>query len=138
MLTAALAPFLPYLIRAGKRTGEEVAEALGTEAGRLAKALWERLRGRIDSREASREAATDVAAEPDDELARAAFTLQLRKLLAEDPTLAKDVGRLLNEAQRDGIIAAHGGVVITGGQHVGPGGVAAGRDIHGGVRTGDQ
>jgi hypothetical protein len=138
MLTAALAPFLPYLVRAGKRTGEDVAEALGTEAGRLAKALWEKLRDRIDSREAAREAATDVADQPDDELARAAFTLQLRKLLTEDPTLSKEVARMLSGAQRDGIIATHGGVVIAGGQHVGPGGVAAGRDIHGGVRTGDQ
>lgn len=128
-LVAALAPFLPYLLRAGERAGQEVAEALGGAAGDLAKSLWAKLRPGVESRPAAREAVADAAAQPEDERVRHALELQLEKVLRDDPALAEELGRMLQDAERRGIVVTGGGVVVTGDQHVGEGGIVAGRDV---------
>lgn len=135
IVAAALAPFLPYLVRAGQRAGEDIADALGSEAGRLARALWERLRPRFDARPTAREAAEDVAGQPDNELARAALQHQLTKILADDPSLRHEIEKLLEDGHRAGAFATEGGVAITGGQHAESGGIVVGRDLHGNIRT---
>jgi hypothetical protein len=113
-LVSLLAPFLPYLVRAGERAAENVADALTTEAGRHARALWEKLFPHVESRPAAAEAAADVAANPDDELARGALQLQLRKLLDQDAGLRGEVERMLAEAERQGVVATRGGVAVGG------------------------
>ncbi|HSL64210.1 MAG TPA: hypothetical protein VK874_06075 [Gaiellaceae bacterium] len=113
-LVSLLAPFLPYLVRAGERAAENVADALTTEAGKHARALWEKLFPHVESRPAAAEAAADVASDPDDELARAALQLQLRKLLEHDPELRGEVERMLADAERHGVIATGGGVAVGG------------------------
>jgi hypothetical protein len=133
-IVAALAPFLPYLLRAGQRAGEEVSDQLGTAAGQLATSIWKRIRPKIEARESAQEAADDVAARPTDARARGALELQLEKLLAEDERLAAELRDLLDRASSAGIVVAD--VVIGGNVSSDRGGVTAARDITGGVRTG--
>ena len=123
-LTAFLAPFLPTFLA---ETVADAARTHGGEALEHAKRLWERLRGGVEEREAAAEAAADVAARPEDPRAVSALELQLEKLLERDPELAAEVGRLWEEAQRAGVVAA------------GERSVAVGGDVSGSVVvTGDQ
>jgi hypothetical protein len=119
---------LPYLLRAGKRAGENVADAVGDETARLVKALWEKVGPGIEERPAARDVAQDVAADPANEPALKSLEYQLGKLLADDPRLADEVGRLLEKGRASG-------VVLSGGQHAETGGVIAGQ-IGGSVQTG--
>jgi len=98
-----LAPFLPYLLKAGERAAEEMGKNLGSEAWEQAKALWSKLRPKVEAKPAAQEAAQDVAANPEDADAQAALRLQLKKLLAEDKTLAEDVARLWEEIRAAGV-----------------------------------
>jgi len=137
ILAGLLAPFLSSLLVIGKDAGTQAAEALGSEAGQLASRIWERLSGKVESKPAAKEAAEDVAAQPDDELARSALQLQIRKILQEDEELQQQLAGILEEGKRAGVVADRGGVVIQGGIHATDRGVAAGRDITGNIRTGD-
>jgi hypothetical protein len=134
VIVSALAPFLPYLLRAGQRAGEGIADELGGAAGRLAGTLWARLRPHVEASPAAREAVEDAAARPTDERARGALELQLEKLLGRDEALAGEIRSLLEHAKQSGVIAAD--VVIGGSVSSDRGGVSAGRDITGPVRTG--
>jgi hypothetical protein len=134
VLVSVLAPFLPYLLRAGQRAGEEIADELGGAAGGLARSLWTRLRPQVEASPAAREAVEDVAARPDDARARGALELQLEKLFGRDADLAREIRSLLESGKQSGVIAAD--VVIGGSVSADRGGVAAGRDITGPVRTG--
>jgi hypothetical protein len=129
-LTAFLAPFLPYLVRAGERAAGAAADALGDQAGGFAKAIWERLKPGVEERPAAKEAAEDVAANPDDEDAVAALRLQLRKLVEEDEELARDLTKLWQEAQAANVIT----VTASGERSVAVGGSVKGSTIV----TGDQ
>jgi len=98
-LVTFLAPFLPYLLKAGEKAVEEVSEKFGAEAWERAKTLWGTLRGKPDIESA----AQDVAAMPDDPDAQAALRLQLKKLLAADEALAAELARLWQEAEAAGV-----------------------------------
>jgi len=113
-VVSLLAPFLPYLIKAGERSAQKAVDALATEAGKCAKALWMRLLPEVEARPATAEAAADVAADPEDELARGALQLQLRKLLEQNAELRTDVEAMLADAQRSGVLATGGGVAVGG------------------------
>jgi hypothetical protein len=131
-LVVALAPFLPALLKLGESTASEMGKELGAGAGRWASELWQRLAHPIDARPAAREAAEDVARDPEDEDARAALRLQLRKLLSEDEALAGDVGRLLHEWASD----PRASVTVTA---QGERSVAIGGDaVQSRISTGDQ
>ncbi len=45
-VTTFLAPFLPYLLKAGEKAAEEVGKKLGADAWEKAKSLWGRLRSK--------------------------------------------------------------------------------------------
>ncbi len=98
-----LTPFLPYLLKVGEKAAEEAGKKLGGDAWERAKTLWGKLRPGVEAKPAAKEAAQDAAAAPDDADARAALRHQLKKLLAEDPTLAADLTRLWEEAQAAGV-----------------------------------
>lgn len=102
-LTAFLAPFLPYLLRAGEKAAEEAGKRLGGDAWDWARQFWSRLHPKIKARPAAQEAAQDAAASPQDEDALAALRQQLKKLLAEDPALADDLSRLWERARAAGV-----------------------------------
>jgi hypothetical protein len=133
VLTTFLAPFLPFLLKQGEQAADAAIDRLGAAAWERAQALWGRLRPKL--KPSAREAAEDVAAAPDDELARSALQLQLRKLIADDPDLARELAELVEETRRAGIMADNGAVVVVADR----GGVAAGGDINvgrGGIHTG--
>ena len=135
ILTTFLAPFLPYLLKKGEQAADAAIERFGQAAWKRAQALWAKLRPKVEDKEAAREATEDVAAAPDDELARSALQLQLRKLVADDPDLAAELAELLEDGRRAGIMADNGAVVVVADR----GGVAAGGDINvgeGGIHTG--
>ncbi len=125
----ALAPVLPYLLMAGEKAAEEAAKDMSKGAYDFAKAIWTRLWPKVHAKEAAREAAEEVAKNPDDEDARAALRLQLKKLLAEDRGLADEIARLLEEGRKAGAV-----VVASGERSVAVGGNISGATII----TGDQ
>ncbi len=94
-----LAPALPYLMPVAAEAGKD---AVKSAAGRItdatlrrAETLWKRLWPQLRDKPVALEAADDLARMPDDTDAQAAFSLQLRKLLAADSDLARDVANLL-------------------------------------------
>ena len=126
-LVQVLTPFLPFLVKAGERIGPQV-EQKGME---LASTLWTRLSSQLEKRPAAQEAAADLAKAPSDEDAQAALRVQLRKLLAEDPALQKEIEALLKDARDSGSITT---VNVSGDRSVG-----IGRDVSGStIITGDQ
>lgn len=138
-LTHFLSPALPHLLDVGKKVAEDAGKKLTAAAVEKAKALWSRLGSAVRGRPAAAEAAADVAAAPHDEDARAAFRLQLRKILAEDEDLAKELAGMLAEwggsagyhaeVGRDGVIAQGPGAVAGGS-------VAVSGDVRGDVVVG--
>lgn len=127
LLTAFLAPFLPFLLKAGNTAAEEAGSRLGKEAWSHAERLWRRLRPSVEAKPAAFEAAGDAAVLPDDDHLTA-LKLQLQKLLAADGDLAADVERLFAEAQAANV------VVVSGDRAVG-----VGRDVRDStIVTGDD
>jgi hypothetical protein len=128
-LAVFLTPFLPYLLKAGEKAAEEAGKKLGGDAWDRAKGLWAKLRPKVEAKPAAQEAVQDAAAVPNDNDIHAALRLQLRKLLAEDAVLAREMERLWQEAQQAGA------TVIAAGERS----VAIGRDvISSTINTGDQ
>ncbi|MDN5271213.1 hypothetical protein QTO31_04445 [Chloroflexus sp. MS-CIW-1] len=78
----------------------------------------------MEARPAALEAAQDAAAHPDDEDALAALRLQLKKLLAEDDSLAQELARLLPQSGPAGQT-----VIASGNRSVAIGGNASGNVI---------
>lgn len=97
MLTSFLAPFLPYLMNLGNKAAETAAGKLGEDALNKAKAIWEKLQPKVEAKEAAKEAAEDVAAAPEDEDSLASLRKQLKKILENDPALAKEIAFLMQE-----------------------------------------
>jgi hypothetical protein len=102
-LAVFLTPFLPYLLKAGEKAAEEAGKKLGGDAWDRAKGLWAKLRPKVEAKPAAQEAVQDAAAVPNDNDIQAALRLQLRKLLAEDAVLAREIERLWQEVQQAGI-----------------------------------
>jgi hypothetical protein len=128
-LAVFLIPFLPYLLKAGEKAAEEAGKKLGGDAWDRAKGLWAKLRPKVEAKPAAQEAVQDAAATPNDNDIQAALRLQLRKLLAEDAVLAREIERVWQEAQQAGAI------VIAAGERS----VAIGRDVSSStIITGDQ
>ncbi len=126
ILTAFLAPFLPYLLKIGEKAAEGVGEKIGGDAWEKAKALWAKLSPKVVAKAAAEEAAKDVANDPKDTDAQAALRLQLKKLLNQDPTLASDIARLFEEAKQTGSVT---NVIASGERAVAIGGNASGNTI---------
>ena len=102
-LAALLSPLLPYLFKVGEKTAEEVGKKFGVEAWDQAKVLWGKLRPTVEAKPAALEAVQDAAAAPNDADVHAALRLQLKKLLAEDHTLAQDIKRWCQEVRQAGV-----------------------------------
>jgi hypothetical protein len=137
-----LTPFLPYLLKAGKKAGEELAGEAGKKFGDAAwegaKHLWGKLRPKIEERPAALEAVQEVANAPSDPDAQAAVRVQLKKILSADESFAAEIARLLEAAgprttynavlYGSGAIAQGNGNVVAG-----AGGVAVGGNVNGGI-----
>jgi hypothetical protein len=89
VIAASAVGFLsPYLAKAGeaaaRKVGEDVYQALTTH---------------FSSKPAAQETLTDLEKAPDDADLQAALRVQLKKVLAEDETLATQLQRRLQEAE---------------------------------------
>jgi hypothetical protein len=115
LLTAFLAPFLPFLIKAGDAAAQEAGSRLAQDAWPYAKRLWERLWPSVQAKPAAVEAVEDAAVQPDDDRL-ISLKVQLQKLLDTDSALAADVERMFAEAQAANV------VVVSGPRAVGVGG----------------
>jgi hypothetical protein len=105
-LTAFLSPFLPTLLNLG---GKAVAKATESASGKFgeaafskAQAVWGKLSPKIETNAGAKEAVTDAANHPEDEDFQAALRVQLKKLLAADEELRKEIDLILNEDAPDG------------------------------------
>jgi len=108
-VTLFLTPFLPYLLKAGEKAAEEAGKKLGGDAWERAKTLWGKLRPKVEAKPAAQEAVADAAAAPQDEDAQATLRLQLKKLLAEDEELAREIGQQWTAAQAAGVTISASG-----------------------------
>jgi hypothetical protein len=131
-LVEVLAPFLPFLTQFTRETAERAGREFGAEAWEHARLLWDRLAGRLEERPAAAETVRDAAEAPDDDDARAALRLQIRKLLADDGELANELRRLLDE--RPGAAESSVTVIASGERSI-----AVGRDARRSrLETGDR
>ena len=108
-LTTALVPLLPYLLQAGEKVAQETGKAITEQSLEWAQSLWTKLKPKVDAKPAALEAAHDAAQTPDDEDARAALRVQLKKLLTEDQSLAEEVSRWLEQGKAAGIVLTASG-----------------------------
>ena len=123
-----LVPVLPYLLaKTGDVAAGEAVKKVGKGTWGFARGLWEKLRPAVEASAGASEAVKDFVARPDDEDCRAVLRVQLKKLLEADEALAEEVGRLIDEGRRAGVI-----VVASGDRSV-----AAGGDVGGTIVTGD-
>lgn len=128
-LTNALIPLLHYLFQSGEKTAEETGKEVTDQSLEWEKSLWSRLKPKVEAKPAALEAAKDAGETPDDEDAQAALRLQLKKLLAEDQSLAEDVSRWLEQGKAAGM-----NISATGERSV-----AIGGDVKGStIVTGDR
>jgi hypothetical protein len=103
VVTTALIPVLPYLLKAGEKGAEEAGKNSGGEAWEWSKELWNKLRPKVEAKPAALEAAQDVTKTPKDEDAQAALRNQLKKLLSEDESLAREIGEWWEKAKAAGV-----------------------------------
>lgn len=120
-LSVYLAPFLPYLLKAGEKAAEEAGKKLGGDGWDQAKSLWAKLRPEVEAKPGALDAVRDAAKIPTDDDAIHSLGLQIEKLLDEDRQLAKDLSHLVTSGGIPSQVNASG-----------QGAVAIGRDVNGG------
>lgn len=125
VLVAILSPCLGVLLTGVNAAAEEIGKAVAPDLLDHAKRLWAKLWPHVESKPAALEVAGDVAQAPDDARARAAFELQLEKLLKEQPELVYELAPIVKDAVASGVVAVgersvavggnvSGGVIVTG------------------------
>lgn len=101
-----LAPYLPYLLKAGKEAGKAAAEKLGekfTEDGwERAKKLWARLHPKVASTPGGKSVIQRAADGPQDQRALDGLHAQIKEALAADPAFAAIIIQLLPGAKVEG------------------------------------
>lgn len=95
-LVALIAPLLPYLVKAGEKSVEEIGKKIGETAWNLAKRIWSLLVSKINSNPAAKEAVNDLVKNPKDSDYQASFRVQVRKILETDPVLTKELYSQIN------------------------------------------
>lgn len=98
-LTLVLSPFLPYLVKAGEKTAENIGSKFAEGSWERAQKLWAKLQPKLIAKPAAQEAVQDVANAPEDEDAQAALRQQLKKLLSEDAALATELVEIMQSDQ---------------------------------------
>lgn len=96
-LVSLLAPFLPFLIKAGEKASEEIGQKFGNDAWNKAKGIWEKLQPKVSSKPSCKEAIEDVAKQPENSDFQAALRVQLNKLFEQDSELSEQIDRLMQK-----------------------------------------
>ncbi|MBU7581340.1 MAG: hypothetical protein KAF91_00235 [Nostoc sp. TH1S01] len=102
-LTKLLAPCLPYLLKLGgiaaEKTAEKAAENIAPDIWEKSKKIWSKLGTKVESEEELKVAAEQVAAKPESSARQAVFQEELEILLQENPDLAEEIAKILQEEQ---------------------------------------
>jgi hypothetical protein len=113
-----LVQYLPAMTEAGKFVGgkalEKVVENTTDEILKFARPWLGRLMGKIESTPTALKAAQRVAAAPENKDLQTALKVELTDILGENPDLAEEISRILDQAKADGkqIAADRGGVAF--------------------------
>lgn len=136
LAVTAVAFLVPYLVKTGEKAAETVGEKLPEVAGKV----WNAIMATFKGKPAAEEASKDLVANPANEDNRAAFRKELRKILEAEPTLAIELTRLLEKAQRESsesiIVTGSGAAATKDSVAAGAGGVAVRGDVNGGITLG--
>ena len=97
-IVAALAPFLPRLIRAGHDALAGSPDDSLEADWRLAEDIWRELEPRLEARPTAVEAAREVADNPSDADSIGALRVQVRKVLAENDQLRASLSAKMDRA----------------------------------------
>lgn len=108
-ITTVLTPVMPYLFKAGEKAADEAGKKVADKTWESAKEIWAKLWPSVEAKAAALEAAQDVAQTPDDGDAQAALRRQLKKLLAEDDVLAKEIAQLWENSKGRGVTVSASG-----------------------------
>jgi hypothetical protein len=109
-IAAILAPFLPQLVKVGQAVAGGLSDQAEAHKGALAQAIWGRLFPKVNTTPAAHEAVHDAAQNPGDDDYQASLRVQLRKLLAHDPALARELQDILEQdASKDTVNVSAGG-----------------------------
>ncbi len=96
---ATLAPYLPYVIKAGKAAGEKIAEGIGKAGGEAAwekaGAIWDKIKGHFSEKPELEHAAGLVAMQPDDPTYQKVLAKTLASYLETRTDLRQDLLDLL-------------------------------------------
>jgi hypothetical protein len=120
-VVSILSPFLGEFLRAGGKLASGAGAAAAGQAGEAIEGIWDALFPWLKDRPGALEAAKDVARTPDDELSTQGFTIEVQKVLRDNPDLARQVAALIAEVEAKG-----GGDRVNIGRAYAPGGVVAG------------
>lgn len=123
-IVPSLAPFLPYLVKAGEKVAEEIGEKFSEAAWEKAQALWAKLRGKKEVVQVAQTAA-DL---PENKGMQAALQEEIAKVLQSDPALAEEIAQLMGEVRPAGT-----NVTASGARSV-----AIAGDVSGSIITGDR
>jgi hypothetical protein len=101
LLTAFLAPFLPFLMKLGTTVAEKAAESaagqFGKDAWEKAKAVWSKLHPKVEPVEGAKVAVNKLADKPESEVWKAALQEELETLLKNDSALSSEIAQILDE-----------------------------------------
>ncbi|MFZ5881422.1 MAG: SUMF1/EgtB/PvdO family nonheme iron enzyme [Chloroflexota bacterium] len=96
----SLEPFLPYLVEGGKIAAKAALETVGKKfseaAWQKAEALWGQVKPGVEAAPDAEKALKYYLEHPGDEDAYPALRLQVKKLLLENPSLAANLGQVIN------------------------------------------
>ncbi|NEP69028.1 hypothetical protein [Moorena sp. SIO3A5] len=109
LLVKFLAPCLPFLLKAGNKVVEGALQTLGEDVWRKATAVWGKLQPKLEVKPLAKGAVEELANSPDDPDALDVLQKQLKKLLEQEPELAKDLAELLKK-KPEGITKKSGNI----------------------------
>lgn len=102
-VSTILAPFTPYLIKAGQGLGNKVADLIAEKGGEAVwqqvEAIWGRIQAAFGEDQEVQSAAMLVSANPEDEARQKMFADILVARLKENPTVANELMQLMGGQQ---------------------------------------
>lgn len=137
LLANAVTSFLAVaLARVAQTVVDQAQQKLPEEVNRL----WNSIAARFKGNSAAEGSAQDLKANAKDSDNQEAFALQLRKMLKEDPTFARELEKLYRTAQPSAgpVNEGSGAIAMQGGTASGAGGIAVGGNVGGSIILGND
>jgi hypothetical protein len=97
--SAAVAALSPYLAKAG----EKIADAAGEAAWKTVGNLYDSLKHKVAGKPAAQGALEDLVKDPTDADTQAALRKELKKLLAEDGDMLRELSAMLDQTKASGV-----------------------------------